>query len=52
MTLLNHNCFISAYQIDKDGSNPDRVMQELSQAGLMPEEWGGDIPMVKVASLI
>lgn len=23
-------------------------MQELSQIGLMPEDWGGDIPMVKV----
>lgn len=35
-------------QIDKDGANPDRVMQELSSIGLMPEDWGGDTPMVQV----
>ena len=36
------------FQIDKDGASPDRVMQELSQIGLMPEDWGGNIPMVQV----
>lgn len=36
------------YQIDKDGANPERVMQDLSSIGLMPEDWGGDIPMVQV----
>ncbi|KAG6524811.1 hypothetical protein ZIOFF_014755 [Zingiber officinale] len=35
----------------KDGANPDRVMQELSSVGLMPEIWGGDIPMVKISAL-
>lgn len=42
---------IAINKIDKDGANPERVMQELSQAGLMPEEWGGDIPMVKISAL-
>ncbi|KAG6528655.1 hypothetical protein ZIOFF_010839 [Zingiber officinale] len=37
--------------VDKDGANPDRVMQELSSVGLMPEIWGGDIPMVKISAL-
>lgn len=36
------------FQIDKDGANPEKVMQELSSIGLMPEDWGGDIPMVQV----
>lgn len=40
--------FIYLKQIDKDGANPERVMQELSLIGLMPEDWGGDIPMVQV----
>lgn len=35
-------------QVDKDGANPDRVMQELSSVGLMPEDWGGNVPMVQV----
>ncbi|KAL5159820.1 Translation initiation factor IF-2, chloroplastic [Glycine soja] len=37
--------------IDKDGANPERVMQELSSIGLMPEDWGGDIPMVPISAL-
>jgi hypothetical protein len=39
-------------QIDKEGAEPDRVMQELSGIGLLPEDWGGDVPMVQVIMLI
>ncbi|GAU28603.1 hypothetical protein TSUD_55470 [Trifolium subterraneum] len=39
------------HEIDKDGANPDRVMQELSSIGLMPEDWGGDVPMVQISAL-
>ncbi|KAL0362596.1 UNVERIFIED_CONTAM: Translation initiation factor IF-2, chloroplastic [Sesamum calycinum] len=42
---------VAINKIDKDGANPERVMQELSSIGLMPEEWGGDIPMVKISAL-
>lgn len=42
---------LTLLQIDKDGANPERVMQELSSIGLMPEDWGGDIPMVQVCEL-
>ncbi|CAI9757141.1 unnamed protein product [Fraxinus pennsylvanica] len=42
---------VAINKIDKDGANPDRVMQDLSSIGLMPEEWGGDIPMVKISAL-
>ncbi|TKY49333.1 Translation initiation factor IF-2 [Spatholobus suberectus] len=42
---------IAINKIDKDGANPDRVMQELSSIGLMPEDWGGDIPMVQISAL-
>uniref|UniRef100_A0A0E0L623 Translation initiation factor IF-2, chloroplastic n=1 Tax=Oryza punctata TaxID=4537 RepID=A0A0E0L623_ORYPU len=38
-------------QIDKEGANAERVMQELSQIGLMPETWGGDIPMIQISAL-
>ncbi|RRT65971.1 hypothetical protein B296_00019873 [Ensete ventricosum] len=34
------------HEIDKDGANPERAMQELSSVGVMPELWGGDIPMI------
>lgn len=42
---------IAINKIDKDGANPERVMQELSSIGLMPEEWGGDVPMVQISAL-
>nr|GMC74763.1 translation initiation factor IF-2, chloroplastic [Ipomoea batatas] len=42
---------IAINKIDKDGANPDRVMQELSSIGLMPEDWGGDVPIVKISAL-
>ncbi|EHA8587592.1 translation initiation factor IF-2, chloroplastic [Cocos nucifera] len=42
---------IAINKIDKDGANPERVMQELSSIGLMPEVWGGDIQMVQISAL-
>lgn len=42
---------IAINKIDKDGANPERVMQELSSVGLMPEAWGGDVPVVKISAL-
>ncbi|XP_050215570.1 translation initiation factor IF-2, chloroplastic [Mercurialis annua] len=42
---------VAINKIDKDGANPERVMQDLSAVGLMPEEWGGDIPMVQISAL-
>ncbi len=37
-------------QMDKEGAQPDRVKQELSDAGLLPEEWGGQTPMMPVSN--
>ncbi|KAK3424650.1 hypothetical protein EUGRSUZ_F01432 [Eucalyptus grandis] len=39
---------IAINKIDKDGASPEWVMQEPSSVGLMPEDRGGDIPMVQV----
>ncbi|KAI8555815.1 hypothetical protein RHMOL_Rhmol05G0203400 [Rhododendron molle] len=36
---------------DRDGANPERVMDELASIGLMPEKWGGDVPVVQVSAL-
>lgn len=33
---------VAVNKIDKPGANRDRVMAEMSDLGLMPEEWGGD----------
>ncbi|CAE5957731.1 unnamed protein product [Arabidopsis arenosa] len=42
---------IAINKIDKEGASPERVMQELSSIGLMPEDWGGDVPMVQISAL-
>ncbi|MCO5611623.1 hypothetical protein L7F22_065877 [Adiantum nelumboides] len=42
---------VAINKIDKEGAEPARVMQELSGIGLMPEDWGGDVPMVQVSAL-
>jgi len=42
---------VAVNKIDKPGANPDRVLQQLTEHGLVPEEWGGDTITVKVSAL-
>ncbi len=42
---------IAINKIDKEGAQPERVKQELTEYGLVPEEWGGDTIMVPVSAL-
>ncbi len=42
---------VAINKVDKEGANPDRVKQELSEHGLVPEEWGGDTIMVPVSAI-
>lgn len=42
---------VAVNKIDKVGANPDRVMTELSERGLVPEAWGGETPFVNVSAL-
>jgi translation initiation factor IF-2 len=41
---------VALNKIDKEGANPERVKQELSAAGLLPEEWGGTTPVVPISA--
>ena len=41
---------IAINKIDKENANVDRVMQELTEYNLIPEEWGGDTVCVKVSA--
>ncbi|WP_200898513.1 translation initiation factor IF-2 [Gottschalkia purinilytica] len=42
---------VAVNKMDKPEVNPDRVKQELTEHGLMPEEWGGDTIFVHVSAL-
>ena len=42
---------VAINKIDKPEAQPDRVKQELSEYGLVPEEWGGDTIMVPVSAV-
>ncbi len=41
---------VAINKMDKQGANPDRIMQQLTEHGLVPEEWGGDTICVPVSA--
>lgn len=41
---------VAVNKIDRPGANPDRVMQEMVEYGLVPEAWGGDTIYVPVSA--
>ncbi|HET7629099.1 MAG TPA: translation initiation factor IF-2 [Bacillales bacterium] len=42
---------VAVNKMDAQGANPDKVMQELSEHGLIPEDWGGDTIFVRLSAL-
>ena len=38
-------------KIDKADANPDRLMQQLAEHNIVVEDWGGEVPCVKVSAL-
>ncbi|MEN2777417.1 translation initiation factor IF-2, partial [Acetivibrio clariflavus] len=46
----NVTIIVAINKIDKPGANPERVKQELTEHGLIPEEWGGDTIFVEVSA--
>ena len=42
---------VAINKIDKPDAQPDKVKQELSDVGLVPEDWGGDTVMVAVSAV-
>jgi translation initiation factor IF-2 len=41
---------VAVNKIDKGNANPDKVMKELTELGLQPEEWGGTTLMAKISA--
>ncbi|PGS47165.1 translation initiation factor IF-2 [Bacillus sp. AFS041924] len=42
---------IAVNKMDKESANPDRVMQELTEHGIVSEAWGGDTIFVPISAL-
>ncbi|MBQ3379115.1 MAG: translation initiation factor IF-2 [Clostridia bacterium] len=44
------NIIVAINKIDKEGADPERIKQELTEYDLLPEEWGGDTICVPVSA--
>jgi translation initiation factor IF-2 len=42
---------IAMNKIDKPDANPDRLMQQLAEHNIVVEDWGGEVPCVRVSAL-
>lgn len=42
---------VAVNKMDKEGANPDRVMQELTEYELIPEDWGGETIFVNLSAI-
>jgi translation initiation factor IF-2 len=47
----NVSIIVAVNKMDKPEANPDRVKSQLSDLGLMPEDWGGHTMFVEVSAL-
>ena len=41
---------VAVNKMDKPGANPERVLTEMAEAGIMPEKWGGDVMFVNISA--
>ena len=41
---------VAVNKMDKPGADPDRVLRELAELGLQPEDWGGDTIVARVSA--
>lgn len=46
----NAKIIVAINKIDREGADIPRTMADLSQHGLQPEEWGGDVTMVPISA--
>ncbi len=42
---------VAINKMDKPGANPDRVMTEMAEAGIIPDTWGGDVMFVNISAM-
>ena len=45
----NVSIIVAINKMDKVGANPEKIKQDLTGYGLVPEEWGGDVPVCPIS---
>jgi translation initiation factor IF-2 len=43
-------CIVAINKIDKEGSNPQKVRQDLATENILVEDWGGQVPVVEISA--
>src|SRR3989339_516976 len=41
---------VAINKIDKESADPQKARTELSKQGIIPDDWGGDVPMVEISA--
>ena len=41
---------VAVNKIDKESANPEKIRQELTQYGIVPDEWGGDVQCINISA--
>ena len=41
---------VAVNKIDKEAANPEKIRQELTQYGIVPDEWGGDVQCINISA--
>ncbi len=41
---------VAVNKIDKPEANPEKILTEMSQNGITPEAWGGDVPFINISA--
>ncbi len=41
---------VAINKIDKPNANPDKIMTEMAELNIVPEEWGGTVPFIKISA--
>lgn len=47
----NVSIIVAINKMDKPGANPQHVLEQLTEYGLVPEDWGGETPCIPVSAL-
>ena len=48
--VANVPIIVAVNKIDKPDANPERILTEMTEYGITPEAWGGDVPFINISA--